>query len=108
MPELQDITVYLEALGVRVRGARLLGVRLASPFVLRSVEPPLSAAFGKTVSGLRRVGKRIVIALEGDLFVVLHLMIAGRLHWKEAGGRLDRKIGLAAFDFSTGTLTLTE
>src|SRR6266545_7657249 len=108
MPELPDITVYLEALDARIRGARLLGVRLASPFVLRSVEPPVSAAFGKTVSGLRRVGKRIVIALEGDLFVVLHLMIAGRLHWKEAGGRLPGKIGLAAFDFSTGTLTLTE
>ena len=107
MPELPDITVYLEALDARIRGARLLGVRLASPFVLRSVEPPLSAAFGKTVSGLRRVGKRIVIVLEGDLFVVLHLMIAGRLHWKEAGG-LPGKGGLAAFDFSTGTLTLTE
>jgi formamidopyrimidine-DNA glycosylase len=108
MPELPDITVYIEALDARVRGARLLGVRLGSPFVLRSVDPPLSAAFGKTVTGLRRVGKRIVIALEGDLFLVLHLMIAGRLHWKEAGARLPGKIGLAAFDFSTGTLTLTE
>ena len=108
MPELPDITVYLEALDARVRGARLLDVRLGSPFVLRSVDPPLSAAFGKTVTGLRRAGKRIVIALEDDLFLVLHLMIAGRLHWKEAGARLPGKVGLAAFDFSTGTLTLTE
>jgi formamidopyrimidine-DNA glycosylase len=76
--------------------------------VLRSVDPPLSAAFGKTVTGLRRLGKRIVIALEDDLSLVLHLMIAGRLHWKEAGARLPGKVGLAAFDFSTGTLTLTE
>ncbi len=108
MPELPDVTVYIEALDARVRGARLLGVRLGSPFVLRSVDPPLAAAFGKTVTGLRRVGKRIVIALEDDLFLVLHLMIAGRLHWKEAGARLPGKVGLAAFDFSTGTLTLTE
>jgi len=108
MPELPDITVYIEALDARVRGARLLGARLGSPFVLRSVDPPLAAAFGKTVTGLRRVGKRIVIALEDDLFLVLHLMIAGRLHWKEAGARLPGKVGLAAFDFSTGTLTLTE
>src|SRR5712691_13144570 len=108
MPELPDITVYIEALDARVRGARLLGVRLGSPFVLRSVDPPLSAAFGKTVTGLRRVGKRIVMALEDDLSLVLHLMIAGRLHWKEAGARLPGKVGLAAFDFSTGTLTLTE
>jgi formamidopyrimidine-DNA glycosylase len=108
MPELPDITVYIEALDARVRGARLLGVRLGSPFALRSVDPPLSVAFGKTVTGLRRLGKRIVIALEDDLFLVLHLMIAGRLHWKEAGARLPGKVGLAAFDFSTGTLTLTE
>jgi formamidopyrimidine-DNA glycosylase len=108
MPELPDITVYIEALDARVHGARLLGVRLASPFLLRSVEPPLSAAFGKTVTGVRRLGKRLVIALEGNLFLILHLMIAGRLHWKEAGARLPGKIGLAAFDFSTGTLTLTE
>jgi formamidopyrimidine-DNA glycosylase len=108
MPELPDITVYTEALDARIRGARLEGVRLASPFVLRSVDPPLSAAFGKTVIGARRLGKRIVVALEGDLFLIVHLMIAGRLHWKEAGARLPGKAGLAAFDFSTGTLTLTE
>jgi formamidopyrimidine-DNA glycosylase len=108
MPELPDITLYLDALDARIRGARLDGVRLASPFLLRSVDPPLSAAFGRTVTGLRRLGKRIVIGLDGDLFLILHLMIAGRLHWKEKGARPPGKVGLAAFDFSTGTLILTE
>ncbi|HET8577750.1 MAG TPA: DNA-formamidopyrimidine glycosylase family protein [Methylomirabilota bacterium] len=108
MPELPDITVYLEALEARIRGARLEGVRLASPFLLRSVDPPLSAAFGRSVIGLRRLGKRIVIGLDGDLFLILHLMIAGRLHWKEKNARLSGKLSLAAFDFSTGTLILTE
>jgi formamidopyrimidine-DNA glycosylase len=83
-------------------------VRLLTPFVLRSVDPPLSAAAGKAVVGFRRLGKRIVIALEDDLFLVIHLMIAGRLHWRPAGARPPGKIGLAAFDFSTGTLILTE
>ena len=108
MPELPDITVYLEALDARVRGAMLESVRLASPFVLRSFDPPISEAHGRAVTGLRRVGKRIVIALEGDLFLVIHLMIAGRLHWKAGGAKVPGKVGLAAFDFSTGTLTLTE
>jgi formamidopyrimidine-DNA glycosylase len=108
MPELPDVTVYIEALEARLRGARLLGIRLASPFVLRSVDPPPAEACGRAVVGLRRLGKRIVIALEADLFVLIHLMIAGRLHWKEAGARLPGKVGLAALDFSTGTLTLTE
>jgi formamidopyrimidine-DNA glycosylase len=108
MPELPDITLYLDALDARIRGARLDGVRLASPFLLRSVDPPLSATFGRTVTGLRRLGKRIVIGLDGDLFLILHLMIAGRLHWKEKGARPPGKVGLAAFDFSTGTLILTE
>ncbi|HKW92845.1 MAG TPA: DNA-formamidopyrimidine glycosylase family protein [Methylomirabilota bacterium] len=108
MPELPDVTVYLEALDTRIRDARLEGVRLANPFVLRSVDPPLAEVTGRRVVGLRRLGKRIVIALEGDRFVLIHLMIAGRLHWKEAGARLPGKIGLAALDFSTGTLTLTE
>jgi formamidopyrimidine-DNA glycosylase len=108
MPELPDVTVYLEALDPRILGARLMGVRLANPFVLRSVDPSPAEVAGRTVIGLRRLGKRIVIALEGECFVVIHLMIAGRLHWKEAGARLPGKIGLAAFDFSTGTLTLTE
>jgi formamidopyrimidine-DNA glycosylase len=108
VPELPDITVYLEALDARVRGAMLESVRLASPFVLRSFDPPISEAHGRAVTGLRRVGKRIVIALEGDLFLVIHLMIAGRLHWKAGGAKVPGKVGLAAFDFSTGTLTLTE
>ncbi|HWN90091.1 MAG TPA: DNA-formamidopyrimidine glycosylase family protein, partial [Verrucomicrobiae bacterium] len=108
MPELPDVTVYLEALEARVLGARLERVRLASPFVLRSFDPPISAANGRVVRGLRRLGKRVVIGLEGDLFLVIHLMIAGRLHWKSAGAKVPGKIGLAAFDFSTGTLTLTE
>jgi formamidopyrimidine-DNA glycosylase len=108
VPELPDITVYLEALEARIRGATLERVRLASPFVLRSFDPPISDAHGRAVTGLRRVGKRIVIALEGDLFLAIHLMIAGRLHWKAAGAKVPGKVGLAAFDFSTGTLTLTE
>jgi formamidopyrimidine-DNA glycosylase len=108
VPELPDVTVYLEALERRILGARLEHVRLLTPFVLRSVDPPLSAAAGKAVVGFRRLGKRIVIALEDDLFLVIHLMIAGRLHWRPAGARPPGKIGLAAFDFSTGTLILTE
>jgi formamidopyrimidine-DNA glycosylase len=108
VPELPDVTVYLEALERRILGARLERVRLLTPFVLRSVDPPLSAATGKAVVGFRRLGKRIVIALEDDLFLVIHLMIAGRLHWRPAGARPPGKIGLAAFDFSTGTLILTE
>src|SRR5438874_13242009 len=108
MPELPDVTVYIEALEPRLRGARLERVRLLSPFVLRSVDPPLAAAAGRTVSGLRRLGKRIVIGLDGDLFLLLHLMIAGRLHWRPAGARPPGKIGLAAFDFATGTLVMTE
>ena len=108
MPELPDVEAYLAALAPRVVGARLERVRLLTPFVLRSVDPPLSAATGKAVVGFRRLGKRIVIALQDDLFLVIHLMIAGRLHWKAAGARPPGKIGLAAFDFSTGTLILTE
>jgi formamidopyrimidine-DNA glycosylase len=108
VPELPDVTVYLEALERRIFDARLERVRLLTPFVLRSVDPPLSAAAGKSVVGFRRLGKRIVIALQGDLFLVIHLMIAGRLHWRPAGARPPGKIGLAAFDFSTGTLILTE
>jgi formamidopyrimidine-DNA glycosylase len=108
VPELPDVTVYLEALERRIFDARLERVRLLTPFVLRSVDPTLSAAAGKAVVGFRRLGKRIVIALEDDLFLVIHLMIAGRLHWRPAGARPPGKIGLAAFDFSTGTLILTE
>jgi formamidopyrimidine-DNA glycosylase len=108
VPELPDVTVYLEALERRILGATLERVRLLTPFLLRSVDPPLSAGTGQRVTGLRRVGKRLVIALEDDLFLVIHLMIAGRLHWKPAGARPPARIGLAAFDFSTGTLVLTE
>ena len=108
MPELPDVEAYLAALRPRILGARLERVRLANPFVLRSVDPPLAEASGRTVTGLRRLGKRIVIALEGELFLVLHLMIAGRLHWRSAGAKTPGKIGLGAFDFSTGTLVLTE
>jgi formamidopyrimidine-DNA glycosylase len=108
LPELPDVTVYLDALEQRILGATLQRVRLLTPFLLRSVDPPLSAVSGKRVIGLRRIGKRLVIALEDDLFLVIHLMIAGRLHWKAAGAKAPGKIGLAAFDFSTGTLLLTE
>ena len=108
MPELPDVTVYLEALEQRIRGARLERVRLLTPFLLRSVDPPLGAVAGTTVTGLRRLGKRLVIGLDQDLFLVIHLMIAGRLHWKAAGARPPGRIGLAAFDFSTGTLVMTE
>jgi formamidopyrimidine-DNA glycosylase len=108
MPELPDVVAYLEALQPRILGARLERVRVLHPFLLRSVQPPLSDVVGRTVTGLRRLGKRLVIVLEGERFLVLHLMIAGRLHWKAAGARPPGKIGLAAFDFSTGTLLLTE
>ena len=108
MPELPDVAVYLEALERRILGARLERVRLLTPFLLRSVDPPLSAVAGTTVTGLRRLGKRLVIALDPDLFLVIHLMIAGRLHWKPAGAKPPGRIGLAAFDFSTGTLVMTE
>jgi formamidopyrimidine-DNA glycosylase len=108
MPELPDVVVYLECLHPRIVGQILEKVRLSSPFLLRSVEPPLTQAQGKTVQGLRRLGKRIVFALEDELFLVLHLMIAGRLHWKARGAKPPGKIGLAAFDFPGGTLILTE
>ncbi len=108
MPELPDVTVYIEALDARIRGAALTGFRLANPFVLRSVDPPVSAVIGKRVVGFRRLGKRIVIELEGELFIVIHLMIAGRLHWKDAGAKAPGKIGLAVFDFSAGSLVMTE
>jgi formamidopyrimidine-DNA glycosylase len=107
MPELPDITVYLEALEKRILGQRLERVRIVSPFLLRTAKPPLEAAFGKSVVGLRRLGKRICIGLEDELWLVLHLMIAGRLHWKQAGAKLSRQ-HLAAFGFANGTLLWTE
>jgi len=108
MPELPDVVVYLEALRARIAGRVLEGVRLGSPFVLRSVDPPLAACAGRRVVGLRRLGKRIVFALDDELFLVIHLMVAGRLRWKKAGAKIPGKLGLAAFDFDSGTLLLTE
>src|SRR3954462_4215219 len=108
MPELPDITVYIEALESRVVGQTLERVRIPKPFLLRSVDPPISAAQGKRALGVRRMGKRIVLELEDDLFLVIHLMIAGRLRWVPSGGKVPCKIGLAAFDFTNGTLILTE
>ena len=108
MPELPDITVYLEALEKRIAGQTLEQVRLVSPFLLRTVSPPLKSAEGKRVREIRRVGKRIAIGLDGDLWLVLHLMIAGRLHWRKHGTKVSRPRGLAAFDFPNGTLLWTE
>jgi len=108
VPELPDILAYRKALEDRLAGQPLESVRLGSPFLLRSVEPPLSAAAGRRVLGVSRIGKRIVIALEGGLFLVLHLMIAGRLHWKKRGAKVGGRRNLAAFDFPGGTLLLTE
>src|SRR5437867_5349858 len=108
MPELPDVTVYIEALERRVLGRPLEGMRVTSPFLLRTVDPPLEEFTGRTVRGIRRLGKRIVFVFEGDLFLVLHLMIAGRLRWREAGAKIPAKFGLAAFSFPNGTLLLTE
>jgi formamidopyrimidine-DNA glycosylase len=108
MPELPDITVYIEALEARIVGQPLERIRIAKPFLLRSVDPPISSANGKKVVGIRRIGKRIGIELEDDLFLVIHLMIAGRLRWVPAGAKIPGKLGLAAFDFPNGTLILTE
>ncbi len=108
MPELPDVVVYIEALEKRILGQRLEGVRIASPFLLRTVDPPLEDTFGKIVKRLWRVGKRIAIGVEGDLWLVVHLMIAGRLHWRTPGAKVSKPRGLAAFDFPNGTLLLTE
>lgn len=108
MPELPDITVYIEALDARIVGQTLERVRVANPFLLRTFDPPIDDVAGKTVVALRRIGKRIAMGLDDDLWLVLHLMIAGRLHWKQAGTKVPGKVGLAAFDFPNGTLTLTE
>ena len=108
MPELPDIALYLDALAPRVVGKRLERLRIASPFLLRTADPPVADLVGRVIRDVRRLGKRIVLALEDDCFVVLHLMIAGRLHWKPAGAPIPRRAGLAAFDFPNGTLLLTE
>src|SRR2546422_413862 len=108
MPELPDVLLYIESLKPRILSQPLERVRLSSPFVLRSVSPPISAITGKTVRALRRLGKQIVLEFDDALFLVVHLMIAGRFQWKEKGARVPGKLGLAAFDFPTGTLLLTE
>jgi formamidopyrimidine-DNA glycosylase len=108
MPELPDITVYVAALRTRLQGQPLEAVRLASPFLLRSYEPPISAACGRQVIDFRRLGKRIVFELEESLFLVFHLMVAGRFKWRKRGLRIPKKFGLAAFDFPVGSLLLTE
>lgn len=108
MPELPDITAYIDALECRIVGQPLERVRLASAFLLRTVQPPLNRVEGKIVRQLRRIGKRIAMGVEGDLWLVLHLMIAGRLHWKAPGAKLSGRQNLAAFDFPNGSLVLTE
>jgi formamidopyrimidine-DNA glycosylase len=108
MPELPDVTVYIEALSERVLNQPIQRIRIGGPFIVRSFDPPIGAAEGKTVLALRRVGKRIVFDLEDDLFLIVHLMIAGRFHWKPKGAKIARKYGQAAFDFPNGTLLLTE
>jgi formamidopyrimidine-DNA glycosylase len=108
MPEYPDVTVYIEALSERVLNQPIQKIRIGSPFVLRSFDPPIGAAEGKRILALRRLGKRIVFELEGELFIVVHLMIAGRFHWKPQGAKIARKYGQAAFDLPNGTLLLTE
>jgi formamidopyrimidine-DNA glycosylase len=108
MPELPDVELYLDALDRHIGGSELQAVRCRSPFLLRTVQPPLSEAQGRRVTGFRRIGKRIAIGLDGDLWLVLHLMIAGRLHWKDPEAKLAGKRDLAAFDFADGSLVLTE
>jgi formamidopyrimidine-DNA glycosylase len=108
VPELPDITIYLEALEARIVGRSIDAVRIVGPSLLRSVDPPIAEATGREVRGLRRLGKRIVWALDGELYLVFHLMIAGRFRWKPPGAALPRKLGLAAFDFENGSLLLTE
>jgi formamidopyrimidine-DNA glycosylase len=108
VPELPDIVVYVEHLERRIVGRALRKVLLANPFVLRTVDPPIGDAAGREVTGVRRLGKRIVLALSGERFLVIHLMIAGRLRWRDAGGKAPGKIALASFEFDHGTLFLTE
>ena len=108
MPELPDILLYLHALRPRVVGETVTGVRLASPFLLRSIDPPLASVEGRRIVDLHRLGKRIAFEAEGELFLVFHLMIAGRFRWKDPGARMPGKVGLLALDFERGTLVLTE
>jgi formamidopyrimidine-DNA glycosylase len=108
MPELPDVDLYVHALRPRIAGQTIRAVRLSTPFLLRSVEPPLGSVEGRTVRGVSRLGKRIVVETEGELFLVIHLMIAGRFRWKPPGTKVPGKVGLLAIDFDAGTLILTE
>jgi formamidopyrimidine-DNA glycosylase len=108
VPELPDVTVYVERIAALTVGAPLEDVRLASPFLVRTFDPPIAEARGRRVLAVRRLGKRIVLAFDGDLFLAIHLMVAGRFRWRERGAKIPGKIGLAAFDFPSGTLLLTE
>src|SRR4030095_15630539 len=108
MPELPDVELYREALAARVLGKKLRNVTLKSPFVLRTAVPPLDALCGRAVPSIERMGKRIVFGFDGDYFLIVHLMIAGRLQWQPEGGKAPAKITLALFDFESGTLALTE
>ena len=108
MPEYPDIELYLHALAPRVSGQPLTRIRLASPFLVRSIDPPLETCAGRRVVGLRRLGKRVVFELDAEYFLIIHLMIAGRFRWREVGAKVPGKVGLAALDFPSGTLLLTE
>jgi formamidopyrimidine-DNA glycosylase len=108
VPEYPDVTVYIERLEAKVTGHVLEGLRITSPFVVRTYDPPISAINGLTVRGFRRIGKRIVFAFDDDLFLILHLMVAGRIRWRAPGAKLNRRLALAGFDFAHGTLLLTE
>src|SRR6185295_18536439 len=108
MPELPDVTVYCEALAARVRGEVLQRIELRNPFVLRTAVPPIAAVEGKRVREIRRLGKRIVLGLDDDLFLVIHLMIAGRLRWLAAGAKAPGRITLAIFEFANGRMAFTE
>jgi formamidopyrimidine-DNA glycosylase len=108
VPELPDVVVYIDALSTRLVGQKLERIRLGNPFVVRTIDPPVSELAGRVVRGFRRLGKRIVFVFDDELFAVVHLMIAGRFRWREAGAAIPGKIGLAAFDFAAGTLLLTE
>lgn len=108
MPELPDVTVYVERIRAKIAGQKIERVRIINPFVLRSVDPPVSELSGKTVDEIRRIGKRIAIGVEGDLWLVIHLMIAGRFRWLKPGAKIPGRLGLAAVDFEHGSLLLTE
>src|SRR5215208_6921589 len=108
MPELPDVTIYVELIAAKTVGRSIERARIANPFVVRSVDPPVQGVEGKTVREVRRIGKRIAIGLDDDLWIVIHLMIAGRFRWLKPGAKIPGRLGLAAFDFENGTLLLTE